>query len=100
MDALAGTPVPFAPQAIVAAFLIGHGSVSLVSSVVESGVCALYVCFAEDPTPLAALDERLNVLFSTAPPGDKPGSATPLQPADAYAAPGENYTLQEEGQAE
>jgi hypothetical protein len=55
-------------EATVAAFFIGHASVSIVSSVIESAVCALYVCFAEDPTPLSAIDPQLSLLFSTAPP--------------------------------
>ena len=64
-------------QATLAAFLIGYGSVSLVSSVVESAVCALFVCFAEDPTPLAAIDAQLLALFSSTPP---PGGASHVPP--------------------
>ena len=50
-------------EATVAAFAIGHGSVSIASSVLESGVSALYVCFAEDPTHLHGVDPALYLLF-------------------------------------
>ena len=63
-----GDDAPLWWEATVAAFFIGHASVSIVSSVIESAVCALYVCFAEDPSPLSAIDPQLSLLFSTAPP--------------------------------
>jgi hypothetical protein len=40
-----------------------YGTVSLTSSVIEAAVCALYVCYAEDPTPLAAINPTLYSLF-------------------------------------
>jgi len=54
-------------EAHVAAFAIGYASISLVSSVVEAGVCALYVCYAEDPSPLAAVNASLYSLFISQP---------------------------------
>jgi len=50
-------------QAVVASFIIGFGSVSLVSVTVESGTNALFVCYAEDPSPLAAISTPLYQLF-------------------------------------
>jgi len=54
-------------EAIVAAFAIGYGAVSLVSAVIEAGVCALYVCYAEDPNPLANTNPALYSLFISRP---------------------------------
>ena len=63
------TPTPLARQSAIAAFAIGYGSVALTSSVVEAGVCALYVCYAEDPSPLSAINPELYALFISAPQG-------------------------------
>jgi len=71
------------------AFAIGYTSTSLVSSVVESGVCALYVCYAEDPEPLAAVKPELYHLFLSTPHPYEPQSLsthtdTPLEPMMPY----------------
>lgn len=60
-------------QACVAGFVIGFGSVSLVSVTVEAGTNALFVCYAEDPAPLAAISTPLYSLFIQHPhvSGDK-----------------------------
>jgi len=50
-------------QSVVASFIIGFGSVSLVSVTVESGTNALFVCYAEDPSPLATIQPPLYSLF-------------------------------------
>ena len=50
-------------ESVVAGFVIGFGSVSLVSVTVESGTNALFVCYAEDPAPLAAISTPLYSLF-------------------------------------
>ena len=86
-----GDDAPLWWEATVAAFFIGHGSVSIVSSVIESAVCALYVCFAEDPSPLSAIDPQLSLLFSTAPPpigtpDDEHGISAASRAKRGYAA--------------
>jgi len=61
-------------ESVVASFVIGFGSVSLVSVTVEAGTNALFVCYAEDPSPLAAISTPLYSLFIAHPhvsQGDK-----------------------------
>mmetsp|Transcript_19274 Transcript_19274/g.58128 ORF Transcript_19274/g.58128 Transcript_19274/m.58128 type:complete len:246 (-) Transcript_19274:298-1035(-) len=50
-------------QAQVAGFAIGYASLSIVSSAVNAGVAALYVCYAEDPSPLSTIAPSLYVTF-------------------------------------
>eukprot|EP00304_Pavlova_gyrans_P002454 CAMPEP_0206046614 /NCGR_PEP_ID=MMETSP1466-20131121/19095_1 /ASSEMBLY_ACC=CAM_ASM_001126 /TAXON_ID=44452 /ORGANISM="Pavlova gyrans, Strain CCMP608" /LENGTH=552 /DNA_ID=CAMNT_0053421595 /DNA_START=51 /DNA_END=1707 /DNA_ORIENTATION=- len=47
-------------------FMIGAGAQLLVSSVVESAVSALYVCYAEDPNALATVNPELYACFVNA----------------------------------
>ena len=49
-------------------FLIGAGVQLLVSAVVESAVCALYVCYAEDPNALSTVHPQLYAAFVHANP--------------------------------
>jgi len=65
--AMLGDEQPQWWQAEVAGFLIGYGSTMLVSSVIQSGTNALYVCYAEDPAHLAAIDQPLYALFISRP---------------------------------
>jgi len=58
-------------------FLIGAGAQLLVSSVVESAVSALYVCYAEDPNALASVNPELYACFVNA-----HHAAAPMTPAE------------------
>jgi hypothetical protein len=64
-------------------FLIGAGVQLLVSAVVESAICALYVCYAEDPNALASVNPQLYAAFVHANP------TVPLPRAPAVGARGE-----------
>ena len=75
-------------EAIVASFVIGFGSVSLVSVTVESGVMALFVCYAEDPSPLAIISEELYALFIQHP---HVGAAAKEEPLEDYQPYEERY---------
>ena len=70
--AMLGEDQPQWWQSAVAAFLIGYGAVSLVSVTVESGTNALFVCYAEDPSPLAAISTDLYALFIARPHVSQP----------------------------
>ena len=61
--ALLGPEQPQWWESVVASFIIGFGSVSLVSVTVEAGTNALFVCYAEDPSPLATISTPLYALF-------------------------------------
>ncbi|KAL1530401.1 hypothetical protein AB1Y20_001306 [Prymnesium parvum] len=50
-------------QAECTGFLLGYGCTMLVSTVIQSGTNALYVCYAEDPAHLAAINQSLYALF-------------------------------------
>ncbi|KAJ1623176.1 hypothetical protein T492DRAFT_884015 [Pavlovales sp. CCMP2436] len=49
-------------------FLVGAGVQLLVSAIVESAICALYVCYAEDPNALAMVHPQLYASFVHANP--------------------------------
>lgn len=59
-------------QTVVASYLIGYCAVSLVSVTVESGVSALFVCYAEDPSPLASISPDLYAHFIQRPHVSRP----------------------------
>lgn len=61
-------------------FAIGAGIQLLVSAVVESAVCALYVCYAEDPNALATVHPQLYASFVHANP-TVPLPGAPILPA-------------------
>lgn len=74
-------------QAVVASFVIGYASVSLVSVTVESGTNALFVCYAEDPSPLAAISTDLYALFIQRPHVGQPSPSHAALPIpDSMAA--------------
>ena len=79
-------------EAHVAGFAIGYACVSLVVGVLEAAVCALYVCYAEDPTPLASVNTNLYALFISqpsaglAPAAGSGGGYEPLAAGAARAA--------------
>jgi hypothetical protein len=67
-------------------FLIGAGVQLLVSAVVESAICALYVCYAEDPNALATVHPQLYASFVHANPTVPLPAAAPLAPAPGERA--------------
>mmetsp|Transcript_24889 Transcript_24889/g.73841 ORF Transcript_24889/g.73841 Transcript_24889/m.73841 type:complete len:165 (+) Transcript_24889:330-824(+) len=54
-------------QAQLAGFAIGYAALSVVGTTVQAGVAALYVCYAEDPTPLASIAPSLYATFIAQP---------------------------------
>lgn len=89
--AILGDEKPQWWQAECAGFFLGYGSTMLVSSVIQAGTNALYVCYAEDPSHLAAIDQPLYALFISRPhlPPTSPklGADSPLKTQDAPAEP-------------
>ena len=95
-------------QAVVASFAIGYASVSLVSVTVESGTNALFVCYAEDPSPLAAISTDLYALFIQRPNVSQPSATHAALPPSAeerapfgagggaHEQPASDYTLHPE----
>ena len=82
-------------RAWTCAAVIGFGSVSLVSVTVESGTNALFVCYAEDPAPLATISAPLYALFIQHPyvaPDDAPAV---LKASGTLAAAEEGAALHE-----
>uniref|UniRef100_A0A0D3ICY3 Uncharacterized protein n=1 Tax=Emiliania huxleyi (strain CCMP1516) TaxID=280463 RepID=A0A0D3ICY3_EMIH1 len=51
----------------LAGFAIGYAALSVVGTTVQAGVAALYVCYAEDPTPLASIAPSLYATFIAQP---------------------------------
>jgi len=79
--ALLGDEGPQWWQAECAGFLLGYGETMLVSSVIQSGTNALYVCYAEDPAHLAAINQPLYALFISRPHVPPAGPALGVPPA-------------------
>jgi len=82
-----GQSSPLWWEALLASFAIGYGSISLVSAIVESGVCALYVCYAENPTPLASINPSLYSLFISVTSAPTSGPSGAVQYAPVMLAP-------------
>lgn len=70
-------------QTYLVTFWIGYVAVAAASAAVDAGVIALYVCYAEDPTPLAALAPDLYTAFIAHP--HVPGYSEHVAGGDAEA---------------
>ena len=75
------------PQVLVAGFLVGYSALSVVGTVVEAGATALFVCYAEDPSPLPTLDSTLYATFIARPHVPPPETAGCCANMEAVASP-------------
>ena len=74
-------------QAQLAGFAIGYAALSVVGTTVQAGVAALYVCYAEDPTPLASIAPSLYATFIARPHVPPPETAGCCANMEAVASP-------------
>ena len=81
------TPIPSHRQVLVAGFLVGYSALSVVGTVVEAGATALFVCYAEDPSPLPTLDSTLYATFIARPHVPPPETAGCCANMEAVASP-------------